>query len=467
MRSPLQEEESLKIRHPMSSVNASESLKELQPPGDLIPHAFGCAASSHEYLYVNGRRVSCPQLSVFIQGIHSQACARLLSGARQRKPPKPTWVLLLTSPRSAFNITSYEPDGPVIELVDERQLIAGVNTALLAALEPPPSVEPEQWEGHHQSSLDYTFDRHREGFGGFPVRKKASGGGQDQERAHAVGSFVTSLSKAAPSREGAGAKSGERGAKHGPTSLQEFAYRPLAAGSSSASSVRKQESEEPLDKTRFSPKMQAPVRQDDIPCPSEGTASWTFAPAREPRQHRPPPNTPGKSSQLPEAASSRSDPGPSAFKAGRLHRANPSVPQRALAANHGPADGRRPGAPKSRDVGEKASGIDSQVFSPAERPTLAALLRSWKNPCIAYSKPITQLEEMVEVRSWRLCIPHSNFGGQGAGRGNGRSGVQSLGRSFGDLGIFLGEVIKKLYISQFDRKSEDAPANQPKVAGVC
>jgi len=36
----------------------------------------------------------------------------------------------------------------------------------------------------------------------------------------------------------------------------------------------------------------------------------------------------------------------------------------------------------------------------------------------------------------------------GAGRGNGRSGVRSLERSFGHLGIFLGEVTEKLYNSK-------------------
>jgi len=66
---------------------------------------------------------------------------------------------------------------------------------------------------------------------------------------------------------------------------------------------------------------------------------------------------------------------------------------------------------------------------------------------------------MEEVKLW---YPHSNFRGWGAGRGYGRSGVQSLG---GHLGTwdFLGEVTEKLYI----RKNGDAPANQPKVAGVC
>jgi len=36
-------------------------------------------------------------------------------------------------------------------------------------------------------------------------------------------------------------------------------------------------------------------------------------------------------------------------------------------------------------------------------------------------------------------------------RGNGRSGVQPLGRSFGDLGCFPGEVTEKLYISKIER----------------
>jgi len=54
----------------------------------------------------------------------------------------------------------------------------------------------------------------------------------------------------------------------------------------------------------------------------------------------------------------------------------------------------------------------------------------------------------------RVIIP-------GAGRGIGRSGVHSLGRSFGDLGYFLGEVTEKLYNSKFERKPDEAPANQP------
>jgi hypothetical protein len=40
-------------------------------------------------------------------------------------------------------------------------------------------------------------------------------------------------------------------------------------------------------------------------------------------------------------------------------------------------------------------------------------------------------------------------------------------RSSGDLGFFLEEVTEKLDISKFGGQSVDAPANRPKVAGVC
>jgi len=50
---------------------------------------------------------------------------------------------------------------------------------------------------------------------------------------------------------------------------------------------------------------------------------------------------------------------------------------------------------------------------------------------------------------------------------DGRSGVQSLYRSFGDLGFFMREVTEKLYISKFESRPGDAPANQLEVAGVC
>jgi DNA mismatch repair ATPase MutL len=371
------------------------------------PNASPFAASSHEYLYVNSRRVSCPQLSILIQEEHSQVCTQLLhSGSHRRRPPKPTWLLLLECPRSAFDITSYEPDGPVIDLIDEQKLLASVKVALLAALESPqPSVAPDRWEAHLHPSSNFTSERHSGDLGGFPVRKKASGGGPDQRKAHAEGSFVTSLSRAGHSREGAGAKSGERGAKRGPTLMQDFAYRPQAAGNPSASSVNKRMREKASDTTHFSPKLQAGVRQNDTPYLPEKTTSWSFARCEDVQQCRPPLHVLGESSQqLPEEAASRSDPGPRDFKAFRLHRGNPSLPLRSPSASYGPADGNRPATPEPRDVGEETLGEDSQESLPAERPSLAALLRSWKNPCIAYSKPITQLQELVEVRSWLPCI---------------------------------------------------------------
>jgi hypothetical protein len=45
---------------------------------------------------------------------------------------------------------------------------------------------------------------------------------------------------------------------------------------------------------------------------------------------------------------------------------------------------------------------------------------------------------------------------QDGGRGRGRSGVQPLGRSTGDLGFFPGEVTEKLYISKIEEESGGA-----------
>jgi len=47
-----------------------------------------------------------------------------------------------------------------------------------------------------------------------------------------------------------------------------------------------------------------------------------------------------------------------------------------------------------------------------------------------------------------------------------RCGFQALGRSFGDLGFFPGGGHRES-VHQQSRKTGDAPANQPKVAGVC
>jgi len=412
----------------------------------LIGHKI-CAASSHEHLYVNGRSVTCPQLSSFIQDLHSQACAGLHRRApRQRKPPLPTWVLLLECPRSAVDIASYEPHGPVIELVDELGLLAGVRTALLTALESqrPSSGEPQREVAHRLPGSESSSKRFDVGSGGsvepqrmvahrlsesetpgkcrsvgpggggkqrgevahlpvsssyllqssggsiknFPVRKTASRGGSYQGKAEAESSsFVASLSNAAQRRQGIGAKAVEdlevrsegRGTKRRAAPLQAFAYH-----SQTSSTGRKQESKGHSASTRFSAK-QAELKSGEI---ARLPASWSSAPMKErsltsksglPQTQKP--VIPEKrSSQIPKTAS-KLDPGLRAAKPTRSHAASPSL--------------LTPWDSASRKAAAGAKGGESP---PAERPSLAALLRGWKNPCIAYSKPITQLRELVQVR---------------------------------------------------------------------
>jgi hypothetical protein len=77
-----------------------------------------------------------------------------------------------------------------------------------------------------------------------------------------------------------------------------------------------------------------------------------------------------------------------------------------------------------------------------------------------------RLHSMVHGRR-DIIHPPPDFRGWDGGRGSGGSGVQPLGRSFGDLNFSVGEVREKLYISEIGGQSGDTPGSQPLVAGVC